>query len=149
MKALSLLLGLFFSTTVFAQTPHGKVYGLKPNSAGVQDATKLEAFMSRKVSISTTIKGKVLEVTNPKGGWFTIDAGNGKVITAHFKTAGINIPASLKGKTVVAEGVATKQFIADDSQHFAGDTATGKKQHKVNADANHKLAFAVRGLMVE
>ncbi|HEY8929865.1 MAG TPA: DUF4920 domain-containing protein [Mucilaginibacter sp.] len=151
MKTLSIIAGLLFSISAFAQTPlpHGTVYGLKPDSGAMQNASRLEAFMGPKVRISTTVKGKVLNVTNPKGGWFTIDAGSGKVITAHFKNAGINIPAALKGKTVIAEGVASKQFIADDGQHFAGDTMNGKKQHKVNADAKHRLAFEVRGLMVE
>jgi len=151
MKTLSIILGLFFSLTVATQTqlPHGTVYGLKPNTGGMLDATKLEAFMGPKVRISTTIKGKVANVTNTTGGWFTIDAGNGKVIAAHFKNAGINIPAALKGKTIIAEGVASRQFIADDGQHFAGDTVNGKKQHKVSADAKHKLDFEVRGLMVE
>ena len=39
--------------------------------------------------------------------------------------------------------------IADDGQHFAGDTVKGKKQHGVNTDAKRKLTLEVRGLMVE
>jgi hypothetical protein len=151
MKSLSIIFGVLISIASYAQTPapHGKVYGLKPSTAGMQDATKLNAFMTGKTRISTTVRGRVIKVTNPIGGWFDIDAGNGNVIAAHFKNAGINVPASLKGKYVIAEGVASKQFIADDSQHYAGDTATAKKKHFVKTDPKNALKFEVRGLMVE
>ncbi|ASU32168.1 DUF4920 domain-containing protein [Mucilaginibacter xinganensis] len=153
MKALPLTFGLLFSLSVFAQKhkalPHGMIYGAKPDTTTTQQATKLEAFMGIKTRISTTVKGRVLNVTKQKGGWFTIDAGNGKVIAAHFKNYDVTIPRALKGKYIIAEGVAAKQFIADDMQHLAGDTAIGKKQHSVNADAKHKLTFEVKGLMVQ
>lgn len=152
-KAITLFFGLLFSLSALAQKqtplPHGMVYGAKPDTTALQDAAKLEAFMGKKTRISTTVKGHVLNVTKQKGGWFTIDAGNGKVIAAHFKNYGVNIPASLKGRSIIAEGVAAKQFIADDLQHFAGDTVTGKKQHTVKTDAKRRLTFEVKGLMVE
>ncbi len=105
--------------------------------------------MDKKTRISITIKGKVLKVTKEKGGWFSLDAGGGKVIAAHFKDYDINIPSGLKGRTVIVEGVAQKQFIADDQQHFAGDTVNGKKQQNVKTNPKHRLTFEVKGLMVE
>jgi len=155
MKALSIIFGLviLLSFPALAQKqaalPHGTVYGTKPDTTAMQNATALEAFMGKKARITTTIKGRVINVTKQKGGWFNIDGGNGKVIAAHFKNYGINLPASLKGKYIVAEGVAAKQFISDDLQHFAGDTAIGKKQHTVKTDPKHVLTFEVKGLMVE
>ena len=153
MKALTIIFSLLFSISLFAQKhvplPHGTVYGAKPDTGAMQDAAKLEAFMGKKTRISTTVKGKVLKVTKQKGGWFTIDAGNGKVIAAHFKVYNITIPADLQGRYIVADGVAEKQFLADDLQHFAGDTVSGKKQHAVKTNAKHKLIFEVNGLMVE
>ncbi|SHN31233.1 DUF4920 domain-containing protein [Mucilaginibacter sp. OK098] len=153
MKLLSLFFGLLFSLSAFAQKqtplPHGTVYGTKPDTGAMLDAAKLEAFMGKKTRISTTVKGRVLNVTKQKGGWFTIDAGNGKVIAAHFKIYNITIPAALKGKCIVAEGIAEKQFIADDLQHFAGDTTSGKKQHAVKTNPKRRLTFEVKGLMVE
>ena len=108
-------------------------------------ADQLERFMDAKTRISTTIRGKVLKVTRQKGGWFDIDAGNGKVIAAHFTNYSVNIPADLKGRTIIAEGIAQKQFIADDQQHFAGD----KKQPNAKTNPKHKLTFEVKGLMVD
>ena len=128
---------------------HGKVFGTRPDSTGMIKASQVESFMDKKTRISITIKGKVLKVTKAQGGWFDIDAGNGKVIAAHFKTYNVTIPTDLKGKYVVADGVAQKQFIADDGQHFAGDTVTGKKQHNTKTNPKQRLTFEVKGLMVE
>lgn len=153
MKTTCLLLLLLISSALFAQkhtSPvHGMVYGTKPSTLAMLEATKVEAFMDKKTRISTTIHGKVLKVVKQKGGWFDIDAGDGKVISAHFKNIGVDIPAELKGKTVIVEGVAQKQFIADDQQHYAGDTANGKKQHLVKTDPKRRLTFEATGLMVD
>lgn len=153
MKTLFLLLALLFSFTVSAQQKsaltHGSIYGAKPAQTAPLAADKLEAYMGKRTRISTTIKGEVIRVTKQKGGWFDIDGGNGKIIAAHFKKYNVSIPADLKDHTVIITGVAQKQFIADDQQHFAGDTVKGKKQHDVKTDTNHKLTFEVTGLMVE
>lgn len=112
-------------------------------------ASKLEAFMGKKTRISTTIEGKVLRVTKTKGGWFDLDAGNGKVIAAHFSTYNITIPIALKGHTVIVQGVAQKQFAANDLQPMAGDTVKGAKQHTQKANPKDKLTFEVTGLTVD
>jgi hypothetical protein len=154
MKTIQILFILILSTSVsFAQKQvplaHGKIFGGKPDTTAIVNAQKLESFMDKKVRISTTIRGKVIKVTKQKGGWFDIDAGKGKIIAAHFKIYNITIPDDLKGRNVVAEGVAAKQFIADDQQHFAGDTVTWKKQHSVKTNPKQRLTFEVKGLMVE
>jgi hypothetical protein len=152
MKYRFLLIALFFSARTFAQhapMPHGMVFGSKPIATQVIQANRLEAFMDKKARVSVTIRGRVTKVTKSKGGWFDIDAGNGKRIAAHFKNYKVNIPASLKGKDIIAEGVAAKRFLADDLQHFAGDTVSGKKQHKERANPKRRLTFEVKGLMVD
>ncbi|MCC8424484.1 DUF4920 domain-containing protein [Mucilaginibacter sp. UR6-11] len=152
MKYLLLLFFIYAAGPAFAQhtpLPHGMVFGIKPGTAEMIPAWRVEAFMDKKTRISTTIRGRIIKVTKPKGGWFEIDAGKGKIIAAHFKNYGINIPTGLKGKIVIAEGVAEKQFIADDLQHFAGDTARGKKQHSVKTNPLRRLTFEVKGLMVD
>jgi hypothetical protein len=153
MKAPGLLLFLLFSFFAFAQKRtglvHGKIYGSKPDTTGVMAASKVEEFMDKKVRISVVVRGRVLKVTKPKGGWFTIDAGNGRTISAHFKNYNVSIPAALTGRTVIMDGVAQIQFIADDQQHLAGDTVKGKKQSQHNANSRHRLTFEVTGMMID
>lgn len=150
MKSTTFLFALLFSVSVFAQKhtpmPQGTVYGTKPDNAAMVTASNLEAYMDKKSRVSTTIRGRVVKVTKPKGGWFEIDAGKGKVIAAHFSNYNITLPEDIKGKYVIAEGIAAKQFIADDMQHLAGDAATSKKGH---ATKDQQISFEVKGLLVE
>lgn len=153
MKVFASLILFFISTVALAQNhaplPHGMVYGQRPDTAAIMDAKRVEAFMGKKTRISTTIIGKVIRVTLAKGGWFQLDAGNGKIISAHFKDYNVTLPLNLAGHTVIIGGVAQKQFIADDLQHLAGDTVIGKQQHKVKTDAKRKVTFEVKGLIVD
>jgi hypothetical protein len=152
MKYLSLLVLVYLIMPAHAQhtpLPHGMVFGIKPNTTDMIPAWRVEAFMDKKTRISTTIRGRIIKVTKQKGGWFEVDAGKGKIIAAHFINADIDIPKGLKGKIVIMEGVAAKQFIADDLQHFAGDTVSGKKQHTTKTNPKRRLTFEVRGLMVD
>jgi hypothetical protein len=151
MRLLLYCLFIFFAADAIAQTPlpHGMVYGAKPDTTLMLPATKLETYMGHKTRISTTIRGKVTKVTKEKGGWFEVDAGNGKVIAAHFKNYNISIPAGLKGKTIIMQGVSAKQFIADDSQHFAGDSVVKKPRLIMHSKAKLKIDFEVMGLMID
>jgi hypothetical protein len=140
MKTLLLAFAIFSSSFAFAQK--GNIYGSRPSTGEVIEAPKLDAFMGTKPRISTSIRGIVVKVTKTKGGWFEISAGNGKVIAAHFNKYDITIPTDLAGHTIIAEGIAARQFAADDSQHLAGQ----KVQHATNSK---ELTFEVTGLMVE
>lgn len=153
MKISPLLIALLMPAMVFAQKhiplPHGMVYGQKPDTMAMMPANKLEASMGKKTRISTTIEGKIIKVTKEKGGWFDVDAGGGKIMAAHFKNYNVMLPTQLAGRTVIIEGVAEKMFIADDLQHLAGDTVSGKRQHKVKTDPKRTVTFEVKGLMVD
>jgi hypothetical protein len=149
---LKILLIITIAFTANAQKkvalPHGMVYGAKPSTVAMMPASKLEAFMGNRTRTSASISGRVIKVTKPKGGWFTLDAGNGRTIAARFKNYNITLPKQLKGREVIISGVASKQFIADDQQQLAGDTVTGKKQHAVKTNPKQRLIFEVVGLMV-
>jgi hypothetical protein len=140
MKTLLLALAIFSSTIAFAQK--GKIYGSKPTGGEIIEASKLDAFMGNKPRISTSIRGVVVKVTKTQGGWFTINAGGGKLVAAHFSKYDVTIPTGLAGHTVMVEGVAEREFAADDSQHLAGQ----KAQHATNSK---QLTFEVTGLQVE
>ena len=153
MKLITLFISISIAHMAIAQKhvplPHGMVFGEKPDTVALMPASQLESFMGKKTRITTAISGKVIKVTKEKGGWFEMDAGNKRVIAAHFTNAGVNLPRQLAGRTVIISGIAAKQFIADDLQHMAGDTVNGKKQHKVNTNPDRRLSFEVKGLMID
>ena len=145
MKTICLLLTLsLFSFSLLAQDRkplHGKVFGDKPGAV-VVNADKLESYIAARPRMRTIIKGKILNVVKEKGGWFTIDAGSGKTIAAHFAKYDVNIPADLKGQTVVVEGIVQKQAALTNQQHLAGKKQPADK-------TTNQLSMEVSGLMVE
>jgi len=144
MKTIYLLLVLsLFSFSLFAQDKplHGKVYGNKPGAVIVM-ADKLESYLGERSRKETTIKGKVLNVVKEKGGWFTIDAGKGKIIAAHFAKYDVEISADLKGKTVVVEGIVQRQSALTGQQKLAGEKQASDK-------TTNQLSIEVTGIMVE
>lgn len=150
MRSILSLIALLFTLSGFAQEsvplPHGMVFGTKPDTTAMMPTDKVEAFMGKRTRLITTLRGKVIKVTKPKGGWFNVDAGKGKVIKAHFKDYRITLPYDLKGKIIIMEGAAAKQFTANDMQHLAGDTAIVKRS---KPGPKRSLVFEVKGLMVD
>src|SRR3569833_454828 len=148
MKTIILLLAIIFSLPVFAQQPrgpvHGQTYGSKPDTTGAMDVLKLDQFIGKKARASVAIRGKIQRVIKENGGWFTIDEGQGRAIKAHYKNYAVTIPKSLEGRTVIIEGVASKQFSADDKQHYAGNAGNGKNPAKPGV-----ISFEVNGLYVD
>lgn len=152
-KRLGFILCMLMATFGYAQKPpplpHGMVFGDKPAGIAPMEANRLEGMMGNKIRITTAIRGKIMKVTNPKGGWFNIDAGKGRTIEAHFKNVSVNLPTALRGRTVIIEGVAQRKLLPDDLQHYAGDTVGRKKGHTTKVDPKNRITFEVRGLFVD
>lgn len=149
MKLLSLFIAMLLSFNTYAQQtplPHGMVFGQRPDTTMIVAATKAAAFMGKKIRVNTTIKGRVSNVTKEKGGWFKLDAGGGKVISAHFKNYNVTLPKALKGRIVIIEGVAVKQVDPTNGQRFGGNVAASKDN--VLQRKNVALNFEVSGLML-
>jgi hypothetical protein len=153
MKRLVLIVFILGGLHGFAQQhtplPHGMVFGDSPKDIAPVPATKIEGFMGKKIRQTTAITGTIIKVTKEKGGWFEMDAGDGKVIAAHFKNYNITLPKAIAGRVVIIEGVAQRILTADDMQHFAGDTVIGAKQHQEKVNPKARITFEVRGLMVD
>ncbi len=144
MKTFLLPAILLLSFHIKAQPlPFGTVYGSKPAHTNLVPAANLENLMGKRTRITATISGRVTQVTKAKGGWFDVDAGNGRIITAHFKNIGINLPMNLKNRYILMEGVAEKQIPSDDHQHYAGSNS-----HSDKPTSKQVLLFEVTGLEV-
>jgi hypothetical protein len=134
---------LFSALTVSAQhetrppqgqvsiTPHGKVYGEKVDVKTAHPIGDMEAYLGRRTSITTTISGKVVDVDR-NGDSFTIRDSKGRPVTVIFNKAGYKFPMNLRGKNVLIDGVISKQFIANNRQHYAGSNAGMEKTHQKN-----------------
>jgi hypothetical protein len=153
MDRLLLILLLFCGISSFAQRhtplPHGMVFGNKPDNIAPVPAASIESLMGKKIRVTTAISGKILKVTKEQGGWFEIAAGQDRIIACHFKNYNVHLPVAIEGRTVIIEGIAARQLIADDLQHFAGDTVGRTRQHQQRVNPMRRITFEVRGLMVD
>ncbi|MBS7565880.1 DUF4920 domain-containing protein [Mucilaginibacter sp. Bleaf8] len=144
----ALLLVILAAGNISAQKrtplPHGMVFGAKPSTVSLIPASRLNAYMDKRARVTAAIVGTVAEVTKSKGGWFTMKAGKGQVIAAHFKNYNINLPKALKGREVIISGKASKQFNAFDAQREAGD----RRRNVTRPGTKQPISFEVEGLMV-
>ncbi|MVN21230.1 DUF4920 domain-containing protein [Mucilaginibacter arboris] len=149
---------LFSALTVSAQhetrppqgqvsiTPHGKVYGEKVDVKTAHPIGDLESYLGRRTSVTTTISGKVADVDR-NGDFFTIRDNKGRPVTVHFKNAGYKLPQNIRGKMVLIDGVISKQFVANNHQHYAGSNSGMEKTHQQNNNSG-TYQIAARGVQV-
>ncbi|PJJ83263.1 DUF4920 domain-containing protein [Mucilaginibacter auburnensis] len=150
MRYLLACIGLCMALNTYAQRtplPHGMIFGTKPDTSVVLDAAKLDSSMDRRNRISTIIKGRVLRVTDTQNGWFEMEAGKGKLISARFKNDGIKLPSALKGRVVIIQGIAARKMEAVNGKP-AGTVVKNVKDPEKTRDGTIPLIFEVAGLMV-
>ncbi len=157
-KAIFSIAVIFSALTVSAQTstrpqpgavsiaPKGKIYGEKVDVKTAHPIGDLEAYFGRRTSITTTISAKVVDV-DKDGKAFTLKDNKGKLVTVHFLKAAYMVPPSIKGKNVLIDGVISKQFIADNHQHFAGSNDKMDKTHQKNNNSG-QFDIAANGVQL-
>ncbi len=126
--------------------PHGMVFGTKPEVVNLHKASELDAYMGRQTRTSAVIIATLLKVTNPKQGWFDLDAGQGHVIHAHFQQYNVSLPIELKGRQVIVAGVAARQFLSSNGQHLTGRNSGS--MHNTQAQTGGEITFEATGLYV-
>ena len=157
-KAIFSIAVIFSALTVSAQhetrppqgqvsiTPNGKIYGEKVDVKTAHPIGDLETYFGRRTSITTTISGKVVDV-NRNGESLTLRDIKGRPVSVHFMKAGFKFPQNIRGKNVLIDGVISKQFVADNHQHFAGANAGVDKTHQKNNNSG-SYDIAARGVQL-
>lgn len=94
-------------------TPKGKIYGEKVDVKTAHPIGDLAKYMGRRPSITTTVTGKVVKVEK-SGETLTIKDNTGKSIPVGFQKAGYKFPQSLVGKTILIDGIISKQYTSTE-----------------------------------
>lgn len=141
---------LFSGLTVSAQTstkppqgqvsitPKGKIYGEKVDVKTAHPIGDLAKYMGTRPSITTTISGKVTQVAK-NGETLMIKDNTGKTIPVGFQKTGYKFPQNLVGKTVLIDGVISKQYTSTEG--------TGVGINKGSADS-HGYRIAAKGVQL-
>jgi len=125
-KAIFSIAVIFSALTVSAQTstkpqagaqsiaPKGKIYGEKVDVKTAHPIGDLAKYMATRPSITTTISAKVAEVMK-SGESLTVKDNTGKTVPVHFAKTGYKFPQTLVGKTILIDGVISKQITSTES----------------------------------
>jgi len=148
-KAIFSIAVIFSALTVSAQmntkpqqgaqsiTPKGKIYGEKVDVKTAHPIGDLAKYMGKRPSITSTVSGKVIKVEK-NGEAFMIKDNTGKIIPVHFRDAGHKFPQNLVGKTVLIDGVISKQYTSTEG------TPAGKNKGTVDGGGYQIAAKGVQ-----
>jgi hypothetical protein len=153
MKKILFSIAVLFSTlTVSAQmntrpqgsavsiTPHGKTFGDRVDVKTVHPIGDLDSYFGRRTSVTTTISAEVTGVDR-SGDFFYVKDNKGRPVTVRFKNVGPKLPQDIKGKKVLIDGVISKNFIANNKQHYAGSNERiDKNNEKKNNAGTYEMA---------
>ncbi|MGI4022061.1 MAG: DUF4920 domain-containing protein [Janthinobacterium lividum] len=140
---------LFGALTVSAQTstkppqgqvsivPKGKIYGEKVDVKTAHPVGDLAKYMGTRPSITSTVSGKVTGVAK-NGETLTIKDNTGKAISVGFQKAGFKFPPNLVGKTVLIDGIISKQYTSTEG------TPAGRNKGTEDAGGYHIAAKGVQ-----
>ncbi len=108
------------------------LYGKEIQSDKIGDIRRLPGLLESAPTAEVNFTGYIKEVCQSSGCWIDIDLGNDEVVHVTFKDEAFVVPKNIAGKTVVIEGVGTKEVISVEMQKKAAK-AEGLSQKEINA----------------
>lgn len=121
------------------------VYGMAP-AAGVAPTALRRAVEDRMIDTTTIVTATVTDVCPAKGCWMMVTDGD-QQIRVTFKDYGFFVPSSLKGKTIVLQGVLQQVVVPEaDRKHYAEDAgASDEEIAEITGDAT-EYSFEATGV---
>lgn len=141
---------LFISFMVTSWAFAQKYYGEKIDESGAVAVSQLPALMKGKEKLETKLIGKIESVCQKKGCWMQLDLGNGQKMRVKFKDYAFFVPKNAAGKTVVMEGVATKEILdVPTLRHYAEDAGKSKAEIAKITQAREEIGFEAKGVIIK
>jgi uncharacterized protein DUF4920 len=104
-----------------------QTYGAR-RAGGAPAMPLARALTAENVGKAIVVEGKVADVCQMKGCWMVLTDGTRTVRTT-FKDYGFFVPKDLAGRTVVAEGVLTRETVDEETRrHYAEESKQGAEQ---------------------
>lgn len=153
MKFLSLTMFLFFSAFLASAQPkpavQGQQYGESIAASGALPVERLRQKMGSENSLNTKVQGRVVDVCTKKGCFMKLDRGDGQTVMVRFKDYGFFVPADIKGKNVVVDGVARQETLSvKQLQHYAADAGKDETEIAKITEPRQQLNFEAKGVLV-
>lgn len=127
----------------------GVTYGEAITAKNAIPVSKLESKMKDAEKMNAKVSGKVVEVCIKKGCFMKLETAKGESMMVKFKDYGFFVPADLKGKDVVVEGIAKQEVISVEKQkHYAEDAKKSKEEIAKITEPKKQVTFEAKGVVV-
>lgn len=127
----------------------GVTYGEAITAKGALPVSKLESKMKGAETMNAKVSGKVVEVCIKKGCFMKLETAGGEAMMVKFKDYGFFVPADLKGKNVVVEGIAKQEVMSVERQkHYAEDAKKSKEEIAKITEPKKQVTFEAKGVVV-
>lgn len=152
MRIVFILLALVFATSVSVAQKTNKVKESKTGTYGAPlsdtyTPVRLSDVVKKKSYGKTCqVTAKVVDVCSAAGCWMILKDGNTEVRVT-FKDYGFFVPSSLKGRTVVIEGVLSEEVTSEkDRKHYLEDAGASQAEIDAIKGDKRELTFEATGV---
>lgn len=117
-------------------------YGEKINDSDVLTSDAMMAhYKNLKLgdTISSKLKGKIVEVCPKTGCWMTLDVKGDKTVLVRFKDYGFFMPLDAKGEAIVDGKAFVTETSVEELRHYAEDA--GKSAEEIAAITMPKMQY--------
>ena len=123
-------------------------YGVDIKMEKVADVSRIPSVMEGTDEKPMKVIGKIDKVCQMEGCWIDVDMGNGEILHVTFKDEAFVVPKDVAGKTVVMDGVVTKEILpVEFLKKKAKDE--GKSQKEIDKITSPVIEYSYEAIGVQ
>lgn len=127
--------------------------GMEINDENAVSTDKMLAqYKSMKAgdTITSKMKGKIVDLCSKKGCWMKLDMGNNEEVMVKFKDYGFFMPLDATGSEVVINGLAfVEETSVDELKHYAEDAGKSDEEISVITAPKRTYRFEADGVLLK
>ena len=128
-----------------------KSYGeliTEDNAKSIDEMSKQYQNLKVGDTITSKMKGKIVDVCSKKGCWMTLDMGE-ETVMVRFKDYGFFVPTDAQGEVIVKGKAFVSETSVEDLKHYAEDD--GKSPEEIDKITQPKMTykFLADGVLLE
>ncbi|WP_179348239.1 DUF4920 domain-containing protein [Winogradskyella pacifica] len=100
-------------------------------------------------TITSKVKGKIIEVCSKKGCWMTLDMGEDNQVMVKFKDYGFFMPLNAEGDVVMNGKAYVSETSIEELRHYAEDAGKTAEEVAAITDPKFEYGFEADGVLLK
>ena len=100
-------------------------------------------------TLTTKVKGKIIEVCSKKGCWMTLDMDGENQVMVKFKDYGFFMPLNAEGDVVMNGKAYVSETSVDELKHYAQDAGKSEDEIAAITDPKFEYGFEADGVLLK